>query len=183
MILLELFISFFQVGLFSFGGGMAAIPFIQEQVVNVHAWMSLSEFSDLVSISQMTPGPIAINSATFVGTRVAGLPGAIVATLGNIAPSCIIISILAYFYFKYSNLRIMQGILAGLRPSVVALIASAGVSIFIVAIWGTQKLGIHNIDFIAFGLFIVSLLLLRKKKMDPIFVLLICGVLGGLFYR
>lgn len=94
MILLKLFWSFFQIGMFSIGGGMAAMPLIQNQVVNLHHWLTLTEFTDLITIAEMTPGPIAINSATFVGIRIAGIPGAIVATIGCIFPSCVIVSLL-----------------------------------------------------------------------------------------
>ena len=87
MIYLRLFMSFLQIGLFSFGGGYAALPLIQEQIVELHGWLSQSEFTDLITISQMTPGPIAVNAATFVGIRVAGIPGAVAATLGCIFPS------------------------------------------------------------------------------------------------
>ena len=92
MIYLELFWSFFQIGLFSFGGGYASLPLIQHQVVELHPWLTMTQFSDIITISQMTPGPVAINSATFVGIQIAGLPGAIIATLGCTLPSCIIIS-------------------------------------------------------------------------------------------
>lgn len=90
MIYLQLFWSFLQIGLFSFGGGYAAMPLIQGQVVTSHGWLTMSEFTDLITISQMTPGPIAVNSATFVGLKIAGIPGAVVATVGCILPSCII---------------------------------------------------------------------------------------------
>ena len=86
MIYLQLFLSFLQIGLFSFGGGYAAMPLIQDQVVTAHGWLSMPEFTDLITISQMTPGPIAINSATFVGMKIAGVPGAIAATVGCVFP-------------------------------------------------------------------------------------------------
>ena len=95
MIYLQLFFSFLQIGMFSFGGGYAAMPLIQGQVVTAHHWLSMEEFTDLITISQMTPGPIAINSATFVGTKIAGIPGAVVSTLGCILPSCILVTLLA----------------------------------------------------------------------------------------
>ena len=98
MIHLELFWSFFQIGLFSIGGGYAAMPLIQHQVVELHPWLTLEQFSDIITISQMTPGPIAINSATFVGLQLGGLPGALVATAGCVLPSCIIVLTLAYVY-------------------------------------------------------------------------------------
>ena len=94
MIYLQLFLSFLQVGMFSFGGGYAALPLIQGQVVKAHSWLSMSEFTDLITISQMTPGPIAVNSATFVGEKIAGIPGALCATAGYILPSCIIVTVL-----------------------------------------------------------------------------------------
>ena len=96
MIYIQLFLSFLQIGAFSFGGGYAAMPLIQSQIVNLHHWLDFKEFTDLITISQMTPGPIAINSATFVGTKIAGIPGAIAATLGCILPSCILVTIIAY---------------------------------------------------------------------------------------
>ena len=141
MMLLKLFWSFFQIGLFSIGGGYAAMPIIQHQVVEINGWLSMIEFGDVVTISQMTPGPIAINSATFVGTRIAGLPGAIVATIGCVTPSIIIVLTLAYIYYKYRNLSVMQGVLTGLRPAVVAMIASAGLSIIVLAFWNSHPPG------------------------------------------
>ena len=95
MIYLQLFWSFIQIGMFSFGGGYAAMPLIQGQVVTDHGWLTMSEFTDLITISQMTPGPIAVNSATFVGLKIAGIPGAVVSTLGCILPSRSIVTVLA----------------------------------------------------------------------------------------
>ena len=111
MIYLQLFLSFLQIGMFSFGGGYAAMPLIQGQVVTAHHWLSMEEFTDLITISQMTPGPIAINSATFVGTKIAGTGGALSATFGCILPSCIIVTCIAKLYLKYRNLALLQGIL------------------------------------------------------------------------
>ena len=138
MILLELFLSFLQIGAFSFGGGYAAMPLIQAQVVTKYHWLSMAEFTDLITISQMTPGPIAVNSATFVGIKIAGIPGALIATLGCILPSCIIVTLIASLYLKYRNLSLLQGILGSLRPAVVAMIASAGGSVLISGVWGSS---------------------------------------------
>ena len=115
MIYLQLFLSFLQIGLFSFGGGYAAMPLIQDQVVTAHGWLSMPEFTDLITISQMTPGPIAINSATFVGMKIAGVPGAIAATVGCVFPSCVIVTLLARLYLKYRDMSLLQGILGSLR--------------------------------------------------------------------
>ena len=135
MIYVQLFFSFLQIGAFSFGGGYAAMPLIQQQVVNIHHWMTVKEFTDLITISQMTPGPIAVNSATFVGTQIAGIPGALIATAGCVLPSCILVTLLAKLYFKYRDMKMMQGILGSLRPAVVSMIAAAGLSILISAFW------------------------------------------------
>jgi len=184
MPLLELFWSFFQVGLFSFGGGMAALPLIKNQVVDLHHWLTLTEFADLITIAEMTPGPIAINSATFVGTRIAGLEGALVATLGCILPSCIIVSFFAWLYFKYKDLKIIKGVLSGLRPAVVALIASAGLTILILAIWGEKgfSLDITSVNFVSVILFASAVYILRRWRPNPIAVMFGSGVIGGAIY-
>lgn len=184
MILLKLFWSFFQIGMFSIGGGMAAMPLIQNQVVNLHHWLTLTEFTDLITIAEMTPGPIAINSATFVGIRIAGIPGAIVATIGCIFPSCVIVSLLAWIYFKFKELAVVQGILSGLRPTIVALIASAGLSIFILAVWGEDGFSTNplTINLVSVLLFTVAIFILRKWKPNPIYVMLGSGIIGGAIY-
>ena len=105
MIYLQLLLSFLQIGLLSIGGGYAALPIIQSQVVDLHHWITMREFADILTISQMTPGPIAINGATFVGTKIAGLPGAIVASVGVVIPSFIIVLTLAFIYYKYRQDR------------------------------------------------------------------------------
>lgn len=172
MIYLELFLSFLEVGLFSIGGGYAAIPIIQNQVVEKYAWLSLNEFTDLITIAEMTPGPIAVNSATFVGIKIAGILGAIVSTLAVILPSLFIVSILANLYFKYRNIDFMQKILGIIRPVIVALIASAGLAILINVIYAESK-----INFISLSLFILCFISIRKTKINPILAMLSCGVL------
>ena len=185
MIYLELLWSFMQIGLFSIGGGYAAMPVIQSQVVDLHHWLTLEEFADVITIAEMTPGPIAINSATFVGIQVAGIPGAIVSTLGCVIPSCIIVLTLAFFYYKYKNLRMVQGVLEGLRPAIVALIASAGLSILILSVFGNNGISwaIHQINWVSVPLFGAALFVLRKWKPSPIVVMLGCGVVGMLVYQ
>jgi chromate transporter len=184
MIYLKLLWSFLQIGLFSIGGGYAAIPLIQNQVVDRNGWLSMAEFADLITIAEMTPGPIAINSATFVGIRIAGVPGALIATFGSVLPSVIIVLTLAYIYGKYQNLVIMQGILSGLRPAVVAFITSAGISLFFLAIWGEEArtYNIEGINPVAAILFASALFLLRKFKLNPVFVMFGTGILGMIGY-
>ena len=178
MIYLQLFLSFLQIGAFSFGGGYAAMPLIQNQVVDLHHWLSLSEFTDLVTISQMTPGPIAVNSATFVGIKIAGIPGAIVATLGCILPACIIVTIIAWLYLKYRNMKSLQVVLSTLRPAVVSLIATAGLTIIISAIFGELGISINTIKIQMVVIFGICMFLLMKWKMNPIFVMVLAGILN-----
>ena len=137
-LLISLFFSFIQVGMFSVGGGYAAIPLIQDQIVNVHKLMTMAEFTDLITIAEMTPGPVSINSSTFVGTRLAGPLGAVLCTLGCIIPSFIICLTLAHFYYKYRSFSGVQTVLSALRPAVVAMIGSAGMSILMLALFNTS---------------------------------------------
>ena len=187
MIYLDIFLSFFQIGLFSIGGGYAALQIIENQVLKVHNWLTLEEFADLLTISQMTPGPIALNASTFVGTKVAGLPGAVIATVGCVTPSCIIVLILAYFYFKYKNLSTIQGVLKGLRPAVVSLIASAGLSILFLAIFKNECISfstakLSDINLVSIVLVAIGVFVLKRYKADPIKVMLTTGIIGIFVY-
>lgn len=179
-----LFFSFIQVGLFSVGGGYAAIPLIQNQIVNIHGLMTLPEFADLVTIAEMTPGPISINSATFVGTKLAGLTGAIICSVGVIIPSFIICLLLAHYYYKYRNFSGVQTVLAALRPAVVALISSAGLSILTLALFNAEKehIVLSNFKIVEFCLFIGGIIALRKFKLNPILVIFGSGFIGTLVY-
>ena len=178
MIYLQLFLSFLQIGLFSFGGGYAAMPLIQDQVVTAHGWLSMPEFTDLITISQMTPGPIAINSATFVGMKIAGVPGAVAATVGCVFPSCVIVTLLARLYLKYRDMSLLQGILGSLRPAVVAMVAAAGISILITAFWGGDQTGsLESTRWWMVGIFALCVLFLKKLNWNPIAVMLSAGVL------
>lgn len=178
MIYLQLFLSFLQVGLFSIGGGYAAMPLIQEQVVTLHPWLTLREFTDLITIAGMTPGPIAINSATFVGIRIAGIPGAIIATLGCITPALILVSLLAFIYNKYKDISVLQNVLACLRPVVVALILGAGLSILGMVLFDGATPALGAVDWIDTGCFVAALIVLRKFKTDQIAVMCACGAVG-----
>ena len=175
----KLFYSFFKIGLFGFGGGYAMLSMIQGEVVTRYGWLTPQEFTDIVAISQMTPGPIAINSATFVGIKIAGIPGAICATIGCVLPSCIIVGIISYFYLKYRHMDKLQSVLKMLRPAVVALIATAGVSILTTAFFGESfnTFKIHLV--VIFG---ICVILLTKYKWDPILVMLLAGVMNTIYY-
>lgn len=178
MIYLQLFLSFLQIGALSFGGGYAAMPLIQAQIVTQHSWLTMSEFTDLVTIAEMTPGPIAVNSATFVGTKIAGVPGALAATAGCILPACILVTLIAKLYLKYRNIAVLQSVLGSLRPAVVAMIASAGVLILISAFWGGEAVSLSGTSWIMVAIFAFSYLLLRKTELSPIAVMVLAGVLN-----
>lgn len=177
MIYLELFLGFLQVGMFSIGGGYAAIPLIREQALS-HGWLSLAEFTDLVTIAEMTPGPIAVNAATFVGIRTAGIPGALLATLSCILPSLIIVTLLAMLYQKFRKTDAMQVLLSGVRPAVVALIGSAALSILLQVLFGSESIILSDFRIVNGVLFAAALFLIRVKKMSPILVMLMCGAIS-----
>ena len=173
-----LFWTFFKIGAFTFGGGYAMIPLIQREVTERRRWLEDRDILDIVAIAESTPGPIAINSATFVGTKIAGTGGALSATFGCILPSCIIVTCIARLYLKYRNLALLQGILNSLRPAVVALIASAGISILITAFWGSQAaVALANTNWLLVAIFAVCVVLLQKFKMNPIWVMVLAGVI------
>lgn len=174
--LIDLFFSFLQIGLFSIGGGYVAIPLIQQQVVNRHGWLSMAVFNDLVTIAEMTPGPIGINAATFVGVRTAGLPGALIASLGFVLPSLVIVSLLGWLYYRYRKAQLMQNILGGLRPVVVALIASAALGIALQAVFGSLRPTLAGTDWLALALMLGAFFALRLLKWHPILTMLLCGV-------
>lgn len=175
MTVLQLLWSFIKVGMFSIGGGYAAMPLIRSEAVDVHGWLTMGEFTDLITIAEMTPGPIAINSATFVGIRIAGIPGAVAATFGCILPSCLIVSLLAYIYRKYRSISAMQSVLAGLRPAIVALIAAAGCSILRLVAFGDGVMSLSGVNWLGVVLFALALFVLRKWKKNPILVMVVCG--------
>lgn len=184
MLLFKLFFAFIWVGLFSVGGGYAAIPLIQEQVVNLHKLMTMEEFSDLITVAEMTPGPISINSATFVGMRIAGVYGVLVCTIGCIIPSFFICLTLAHFYYKYRTVSGVQIVLGSLRPAVVALIASAGVSILMLGLFQAELQDVvwSNIRIVELAIFAIALLILRKYKVSAVMIIFGSGVVGTLVY-
>jgi len=160
------------------------MPLIENQVVDIHPWLTMTQFADIMTIAEMTPGPIAINSATFVGIQVAGLPGAIIATVGCVFPSCVIVMTLAYIYYRFRGLNVVQGVLNGLRPAVIAMIASAGISLLIMAIYGQRVLpdDLKSLDVIAIFIFVFGIIVLRKWKPNPLWVMAGSGAAGIILY-
>ena len=149
------------------------MPLIQHQVVDLHGWMTMREFIDIITISQMTPGTDCHQFGNLCRHPDCRTAGAIIATLGCVFPSCVIVLTLAWVYFRYRNLSVVQGVLGGLRPAVVAMIASAGISILVTALWnaGPVSLNPADLDWIAAVLFLAALFVLRKWKLNPIWVM------------
>lgn len=182
--LILLFLNFFKLGLFSIGGGYAIIPLIQHLVVYDNTWLSISEFTDIITISQMTPGPLAVNTATFVGLRINGIYGAIVTTLGTIL-SGFIISILLYIFFtKFKANSRITNVLEGLKASSIGLITSAASTILLISFFDSQtlKVSFSKINYTALTVFTVSLYVLRKYKINLIILMIITGFIGILVY-
>ena len=179
----QLFLSFLQVGAFSVGGGYAAMPLIQAQVVERFGWLTMAEFTNLITIAEMTPGPIAINAATFVGLRIGGVAGALIATFGCILPSLILVSLLSWVYARFRSGQAMQTVLSLLRPVVVALITSAALDILFTAVSAIRPLSpdSFSLDWMNAALFGGALLLLRRWKANPIAVMAGCGGMYLLF--
>lgn len=185
MIFLEIFICYFQIGLFSVGGGHASIPVIQSMVVDSRGWLTMSEFLDMVTISEMTPGPFALNSATFVGIKIGGLGGGALATFSCMLPSLLIIMLFAVLYKKYKAVSAVSGALSGIRPAVTALIASAGIGLILLSLFGTNSLSAvlsENFDVIALIVMLAAFVLLRIKKINPVLMILASGVAGAAVY-
>lgn len=177
MILISLFLTFLQIGFLAFGGGYAILPFIQDLVVEQHAWLSLREMTDVVTISQMTPGPIALNAATFVGTKLNGIIGSIVATVALILPQLLIMTILAYLYFSDREISFMHKIIKALRPAVAGLVFIATLDMIHSSVFDGLKVAFNNINYIAIICFIIGFIL-YIKKVDIIKIFIIGAILG-----
>lgn len=172
MLYLKLFLIFFKIGIFSFGGGLAMLPLIQEEVVENQGWLSEHEFIDLVAIAQSTPGPIAVNGATFIGQKTGGFLGGIVATAGVVSPSIIIMFIIASFFFIFSHNKFVKEALIWIKPGTIGFIASA--------VWfiGSKTL----VDWKSGAIFIAVLSYSFYKKPNPIFVTIATGIIGILIF-
>lgn len=161
--MLNLFLIFFKIGCFAFGGGYAVIPLISKYVVEENAWISTREFIDLISISQMTPGPIAINSATFVGQSVSGIIGSIVATAGLVLPQFVLMMILGYFLFsKNKKFKIMDYSLLGIKAGVVSLIFITTLKLFQSSVF-PEGFKLDGMSLAALISFVLGFLLYLKK--------------------
>ena len=183
MIFLQLFYTFFKIGLFGFGGGYAMISMIQGEVVTRHEWLSSNEFTDIIAISQMTPGPIGINSATYVGysavvnagySHAVGILGSTIATVSVVLPSFILMVLISKFFLKYQKHPIIASVFEGLRPGVVGLLAAAALVLMNGENFGTYNWQILTSIILFAGTFIASF----RYKVNPILLIVICGIIG-----
>lgn len=168
---LEMFCSFFKIGAFTIGGGYAMLPLIEKEVVDKKKWIDREEYIDMIALAQSAPGPIAVNTSVFVGYRVAGLPGAIVTTLGSVLPSFIIIVFVALFFIGIKENAIVERAFKGIRPAVVALIAAP-----VINLSKSAKINKYN-----FFIPVVAAVLVAFLKLTPIFIIIISAV-GGIIY-
>ena len=178
---LALFVAFFKIGLFGFGGGYAMLPLIQQEVVDVHQWITVADFTDIVAISQTTPGPIAFNSATYIGYSAVtemgfatgyGVLGSAICTLAVSIPSLIIMTIVCAFFFRLKNNPWMQASLSVLKPAIIGLIASAALMLMNGYNFTDYK------SWIIFGVVLAASL----KRVDPILLIVLSGVAGLILY-
>ncbi|MBF7096168.1 chromate transporter [Alkalibacter mobilis] len=171
--IIEVFVTFFKIGMFTFGGGYAMIPIMQREIINVQGWMSAAEFLDIVGVAEMTPGVIAVNMATFLGYRLSGTAwGGIIATLGVILPSSVIVYLLSHYFNKFKDSLYVRRALEFIRPVVIGMIASAGFLLIEDAI----------VDYMGIAIAIVTFLLSAIKRVNPIIILLTMGAFGYFFY-
>lgn len=171
-LLFELYVAFLKIGTFAFGGGYAMLPLIEREVVTSNNWISFDVFTDIIGISQMTPGPIAINSATFVGYKMSGILGSIVATLGVVTTSFILVTIAHFFMKKFKESQVLKSALLGMRPALIALILCTFLSL--------AKDAFIDVKSILIG--VLTAAMLFSKKIHPIMVIVISAILGFVFY-
>lgn len=170
--ILDIFLSFIKIGAFSFGGGLAMLPFIEKEMVHNHHWISSKEFVDIIAIAQMTPGPIAINSSTFVGYKAAGVKGALAGSIGVVLTSFILITMLAKYFIKIKDDKATKAVFKGIRPAVLGLIFSAAISVGRTALVDLKSMIIASA--ILFGLL--------KLRMHPILGIVLASVMGVVLY-
>lgn len=176
-LLLQLFVSYLKIGFFGFGGGYAMLSLIHSEVVVRNGWLTNGEFSDIVAISQMTPGPIAINSATYIGYEVAGVLGSLTATVAVCLPALTIMMLITRFFLRLKDNRYVQGVVMGMRPVVVGMIAAAA----LLLIFPHTAEGRSFIDGWSWVIFLVTLLA-STRKVNPILLIVLSGIAGVVIY-
>lgn len=189
MLLVKLFVTFFKIGLFGFGGGYGMLSVIQGEVVTLYRWLSMAEFTDIVAISQMTPGPIGINSATYVGytamnNAYGSVPlavvGSLTASFAVMLPSLVLMLIISRYLMKYSNSRGVNAVFRVLRPAVVGLIASAALLLMSSENYGSFS--DEPLRFVISVLITIVAFVAMRRKVSPILILVVSAIFGAVFY-
>ena len=182
MIYLQLFYTFFKIGLFGFGGGYAMLSMIQGEVVTRYDWVSTQEFTDIVAISQSTPGPSGINAATYVGfTATGSIWGSVIATFAVVLPSFILMLTISKFFLKYQKHPAVEAVFCGLRPAVVGLLASAALVLMNVENFGSPTDDTYTFV-ISIIIFLVAFIGTKKYHANPILMIIACGIAGLILY-
>lgn len=176
----DLFLSFLQIGLFGIGGGLVSISLLMQQLVTEHQWLTATAFNDLVAIAESTPGPLVVNCSTFIGMQLAGLPGAVTATLGSVLPGFMVALSISALYRRYRTLSPIQGAMDGLRPVIVALIFVGGLKVTKNALFANGLLALSVLDWFSVIQFAVGFFVMRKWKLNPVAVIVVGGVTGGI---
>jgi chromate transporter len=185
MIYLLLFFEFLKIGMFSVGGGLATLPFLYN-IIEKYRWISQDDLLNMIAVAESTPGPIGINTATFVGFKTGHILGGVIATLGIVIPAIIIISIISHYFTRFSEMNIVRAGFDGVRPAVVGLIAAAGFEVVRIALLHidifseTGKL-MDLLNYKAIALFVIMFLAMNRFKKHPIFYIFIAGVIGIVF--
>jgi len=184
MIYLELYLSFLKIGLLSVGGGYASLAVVHSEIVDIKMWLTQTEFLDMLTIAEITPGPIALNTATFVGAKSSGALGAVCSTAGFLTMPAIITAVMGKLYFKYNKTAVMQGVLSAMRPAAAGLISAAAASVILAALWGETAVsfGLSGINITAVLLMIIGLMILWKFKPNPAVIILSAGIAGIFLY-
>ncbi len=175
---IEIFLNFLKIGLFAFGGAYAVIPLVEEQMVTNTGWMTFEEFSDLVAIDELTPGPIIVNSSTFIGMKLSGVPGAIAATLACVVPGMIIALTLVRLYEKYNEIPVISEAIKVLKCMSVALIFTVLLKMFISAVFPSGIKILSDVKILTLAMMAISFYVLKKYKTNPLYVMLVCGVVN-----
>lgn len=172
MIVLRLFLTFAKIGAFTFGGGYAMIPLMQREIIDTTGWLTMKEFADIIAIAEMTPGPVAVNSATYVGYKLAGVGGAAAATTGVVFPSFVIILAVAALFVRFKDSPLVKAATMGIRPAVAALIAAAALSVAKVAF----------VDAAGPIITLLVLVAVYRARLHPILAIVLAGMLGLILY-
>lgn len=189
MIYIRLFYEFFKIGLFAIGGGMATLPFLYD-LSDKTKWFSAAQLSDMIAVSESTPGPVGVNMATYVGFTTAGIWGGIISTLGLVTPSIIIIIIIAYFLKSFRDNKYVEAAFYGLRPASTALIASAGSTVVVITLFNNElfkKTGVITDLFnwksiiLAIGIFILTNNIKKTENLHPVIYIMGSAIIGTIF--